>query len=366
MSKDTISRSSRSRNIDADTLGSLQQHTEERIARERQFKELSALARDQTETIEQLRSRVNLLEKIDSVRLSPPDWSRKPIRKGSTYSSIPTLFLSDLHLDEIVRPEEIEGYNCFNREIALKRLKRTVEKTILVLRQYFAGMKYDGMMLFLGGDVFSGNIHDELIQTNADTLPGSLDYWADPLAAVIGSLQEEFERIHVAGVVGNHGRNTRKPRAKFRARDNWDWLLYRMLVRHFKGNDRVTFQIPESSDTLVQIYTTRYNLTHGDQFKGGTGIAGMLSPLMLGSHRKSRRAEELQNPFDWLVMGHWHEYWLGKGIIVNGSLKGYDEYAYVSNFLPGPPTQALFVTTPEHGLTFTAPIFPMDRDSEGW
>jgi len=166
--------------------------------------------------------------------------------------------------------------------------------------------------------------------------------------------------------IGNHGRNTRKPRAKLRVRDNLDWLLFRIVARAFKSDSRITWQIPESADCNVKIYSTNYRLTHGDQFRGGSGISGMMAPLMLGAHRKGQRQMTLKNPFEWLVIGHWHQYWTGKGLVVNGSVKGYDEYAYVSNFAWERPQQAFFVTTPKNGMTFSAPIFGDDRQAEGW
>jgi hypothetical protein len=51
---------------------------------------------------------------------------------------------------------------------------------------------------------------------------------------------------------------------------------------------------------------------------------------------------------------------------VNGSLKGYDEYAYVSNFGFETPRQAFWVTTPEHGPSFHTAIEVMNRKAEGW
>jgi len=51
---------------------------------------------------------------------------------------------------------------------------------------------------------------------------------------------------------------------------------------------------------------------------------------------------------------------------VNGSLKGYDEYAYVSNFSYEPPQQALAIVVPEKGITIQAPVFCLDRKAEGW
>ena len=43
-------------------------------------------------------------------------------------------------------------------------------------------------------------------------------------------------------------------------------------------------------------------------------------------------------------------------LIVNGSLKGYDEYAYNNNFGFEPPQQALWLTHPKHGITFRMPV----------
>jgi hypothetical protein len=51
-------------------------------------------------------------------------------------------------------------------------------------------------------------------------------------------------------------------------------------------------------------------------------------------------------------MGHWHTYLALSDVIVNGSLKGYDEYARLAMRAPyEPPIQALFFVHPEHGIT---------------
>ena len=69
-----------------------------------------------------------------------------------------------------------------------------------------------------------------------------------------------------------------------------------------------------------------------------------------------------------MILGHWHqEIWLpSQGLLVGNCLKGFDEYAYVSNYPPTPPAQQLWLTTPERGVTVSAPVFVMDRASEGW
>jgi hypothetical protein len=53
-------------------------------------------------------------------------------------------------------------------------------------------------------------------------------------------------------------------------------------------------------------------------------------------------------------------------MVVNGTMKGYDEYAFVSNFSYEPPQQALAVVAPDKGITIQAPIFCVDRKREKW
>jgi len=70
--------------------------------------------------------------------------------------------------------------------------------------------------------------------------------------------------------------------------------------------------------------------------------------------------------FDTLWLGHWHQYLPSPSMVVNGTMKGYDEYAFVSNFSYEPPQQALAVVAPEKGITIHAPIFCVDRRREKW
>jgi hypothetical protein len=131
-------------------------------------------------------------------------------------------------------------------------------------------------------------------------------------------------------VVGNHGRRQRKPHAKNRAQDNFDFFFYHLLAKLLSGEKGISFAISEAADQPYIVYNTRYLLTHGDQFRGGSGIAGMLSPLMIGDARKRQREQAVRRPYDYMIMGHWHQLGFLRGLIVNGSLKGYDEYAFVS------------------------------------
>jgi hypothetical protein len=274
--------------------------------------------------------------------------------------------LTDTHFDEIVRPDEVGYINAYNREIARIRLNRWAERAIVLSRDYVSGVEIEGLFIPATGDLLSGDIHQELRESNADILYASADYWIDQLIAAINLLSEEFPKVHVAAVVGNHGRSTHKPVFKGRARSNIEWLMWRQIARHFQNDENVTIQVADSMDLTVQVYNTRYLLTHGDQFKGGSGISGAYAPLALGHHRKSMRQAATDEPLDVMVMGHFHQsLWL-PGVIVGGSMKGYDEYAYGLNLRPEEAKQSFWVTTPEHGPTIHAEIYIQDREAEGW
>lgn len=308
------------------------------------------------------------LERIDETLSSdflPPKWLTEPPSNRKKHATL-TLILSDTHFDEMVNPDEIGGLNAYNRRIAELRLQAWTQNAIKIARHYLAGMTYDGVVLLLGGDIFSGDIHEELAQTNEDTMLGSLLHWAEQLAGAIDQLTEEFGKVHVAVVMGNHGRMTRKPRAKLRAKTNFDWLLGKMLERHYAKEKRVTFQVSENADCLVPIYGWGHLLTHGDQVSGGGGIGGIWPPIMRMRARKAQRAMDIGAPFHTLWMGHWHQLIQTPHLVVNGSLKGTDEYSWVSNFGHEPPQQALAIVTPEHNITLQAPIFVVDRKKEKW
>jgi hypothetical protein len=295
---------------------------------------------------------------------------RTTARKPRRHKAVVTMILSDLHLDESVRPEEMHHANAYDRRIAQQRLARWVEKACSLPRDHMAGVDYDGCALFLAGDLLSGDIHEELRKTNADTIAGSIAYWIDPLSKAVGALADTYGKVTVDVVAGNHGRNplNRRSPAKGRARDNFDTLIGWLIARDHADDPRIEVHVEESTDAFRTIYSTRYMVNHGDSAKGGSGIVGALSPLMLFSHRKGKSTAATGMPYDLMVVGHWHQLMLlpGQGLIVNGSLKGWDEYARISGFSYEPPQQGLWLTTPEHGVTLTMPIQVQDRKAEGW
>lgn len=301
----------------------------------------------------------DLIFRIAAAPVAVPNWLAVPKKADHALTGTPMFLLSDIHHGEIVRSEEIGGVNEFSVAVSHKRIRTYIQEGVSLLTEHIARPNYSGAVLMLGGDMISGDIHDELSATNElEPMPAVLDLCGTLIWAV-QILVEQFGKLHVVGVTGNHGRTSRKPRAKRRNHTNFDWLLYQMLASRV-SDKRVTFQIPEGPDARLTVGTTRYLLTHGDQYRGGDGFAGAVVPIARGDKRKRARQSRISQDYDVQVMGHWHNYIHTEDWIVNGSVKGYDEYAHAGNFDPQPPIQALWVTHPKYGMTFRMPVY-LDR-----
>lgn len=310
-----------------------------------------------------------IIGRIDAgLTTEAPAWATKS-QRGKVVHGIPSLMLSDLHFGEVVFPAQVNNVNQYNTAIAKQRLRRVVEGAIKLLRQTLAPGDFGGMVAILGGDMVEGTIHDELRDTSDETVMEAVITLHDELVPHLKTLCDEFGRLHVPCVVGNHGRLDRKPRMKNGPKLNYDWLLYQFIARtigsDLKYRGRITFQIPDGYEASYRIHGVRYMLTHGDSFKGGDGISGPLMPWMRGSLKASKSYSAMGMPFDVMVMGHWHQLRYLGSIIVNGSLVGYNEFAQKLHFGYEPAQQALWLTHPARGLTFQEAVFADDPKPQG-
>lgn len=283
-----------------------------------------------------------------------PDWTVIP--KPGRCIGVPTLFCSDWHWGEVVDPGQVGGVNAYNLEIAHARARACIQNAVELLKSHMVHPDFPGIVFALGGDMFSGDIHEELSRTNeAPVMPLVLDLYG-VMVECVQSLAENFGRVFIPCVSGNHPRTTPKMTTKERNHLSFDWLLYCLLEKYFASNPDIHFLIPDGPDAIYRIHNHTYCLTHGDQFQGGDGMIGALGPIIRGDHRKRSRNGQVNLGYDTLLLGHWHQLIQMQRLIVNGSLVGYSEYAFVGNFPFEAPKQALWITHPEHGITFQMPV----------
>jgi hypothetical protein len=171
-------------------------------------------------------------------------------------------------------------------------------------------------------------------------------------------LADSFNKVHVISVAGNHGRTTLKTQSKRGAADNFDSLASWWLESIFAGDDRVSFQTPDSPDAVFSLHGRRYLATHGDRIgsAGGMGFIGPAATIMRGMKRTHDTYAKMGMPIEKMFIGHFHQsYDLGYGWC-NGSLPGWSEYARDGRMTPEAPLQWMIMFHPEYGAVSQWPI----------
>lgn len=299
------------------------------------------------------------LDRYSSIRPADqkvPAWLT-PKRRTKKHHATPLLMLSDLHLDEVVEEAEMDGLNAYNREIAEARLREVVNSTAKLVRNYVAGVEIDGIVVAFLGDLITGDIHEELARTNESPVPASIVHWVPLLASALTYLADEFGKVFVPCVDGNHDRTQKRTPKKQRAESSFAWIIYNWLADSLRDDPRITFSITPAAEQVITVYNTNFLLSHGDSFRSQGGVGGLYPSLLKWLLRRHQVYGQAGRPWDYALIGHWHQLLWGRDFVVNGSLKGYDEYAKDGGFGFERPQQALFIVTPENGIVQRMPVF---------
>lgn len=307
-------------------------------------------------SLDEALNRLAVLERIDEFDPLPPKWTIP--KKPKSDEVIVVAMLSDCHWDVVVRPEDVANVNEYDRTIATDRTKAWAHELSLLPQQGPAAT-IRGCIVLWAGDMMNGPIDQAHYVGAEDTTLGTLLYWSEQAAAALVLLADAYGAVHVPVVVGNHGRQTMKPRTSLKARDNLDWVLAHLVRRLTAGDERITWQIDEAPDAEFMVFGQRHVVTHGDAVRGGGGIGGLWPPLMRLVARKQQRDSALGRPFQTLWLGHWHQATWGPNdsFCVNGSLIGPDGYSMGLNLPASPPEQIAAFVTPK-GLGWRTTIRP--------
>jgi hypothetical protein len=306
--------------------------------------ELEATIRHLTRENEQLEAQVETVLQLDDYQPAP---MRIPARATKAKDQvIPVIAASDWHIEERVRPASVNGLNEYSPEIAQHRARQFFARAIRLIDLQRAGASVKEAVLWIGGDIITGYIHEELVEEN----------WLSPSEALllayemfVGGIDHmlaegDLATLHVACNYGNHGRTTPKSRIASGARNSYEWHLYHQLARHYRerGEKRVRFAIADGPSLYLDLAGFTLRTTHGDSFRYAGGIGGVLIPLA-----KAIRAWDSHRVADATLMGHWHQYTPSPRIVVNGSLIGPGVYSTSRvHALAEPPQQAFFTIHP--------------------
>lgn len=305
---------------------------------------------------------VNLLDMIGQQyqrgKVKAPPAPTRRQRMADSHEGVAAVVLSDWHYGERVEKDAVNGLNEYNLAIADRRASRIFDATLKMLDP--TPGKYDALMVPMLGDMLSGVIHEELVATNDGPIIECILSLVAKLETGLLEFAQHFPQVQVVATYGNHGRMDRRKTHKAQSSLNYETLVYRMLEKQLKtrlGEQcNVQFKIATASDVTARVYDKLYLFTHGDQFDSNPGSA--FERTRAGDAAKRKRAHDAKQPVhDFLVCGHYHQYTAAGNIIMNGSMIGYNEFAYHSNLSIERPQQALFVQHPKHGITRHSAVF---------
>jgi hypothetical protein len=145
---------------------------------------------------------------------------------------------------------------------------------------------------------------------------------------------------------------TKKPWAK-EQQMNWDMIIPQITSMWFKGENRITFDIPNSFFFIDEVEGQRVLGLHGHQVKGQLGVPWY--GLRRIEESITASMAHVGKPINHVMMGHFHTEAIfdrvGGQVIANPCMKGADEYALGAGFKPSNAGQTMYGIHPRNGIT---------------
>lgn len=275
----------------------------------------------------------------------------KPVRDRRTSGEeVAVAVLSDWQLAKITP--------TYDSETCESRIERYADKVISLTDIQRKDHPVKELRVWILGDIIEG----ELIFPGQHWLIDSSLYMQvcvnGPriLANFLRKMLENFERVHVTAVIGNHGRLGGRGSKDMNAESNGDRMLYKITEQILASEDRLSWTIPDGDRerhwyAVDSIGNYSCMLFHGDQIRGG--FAGF---PYYGLAKKvwGWKAGAIPEHFQDVYFGHWHQPVRSTLNSVtarcSGSPESYNTYAQESLAAMGRPSQPLMFVHPDNGI----------------
>jgi hypothetical protein len=266
--------------------------------------------------------------------------------KSGKRVATPMFLLSDLHFGETVTLEESMGQNHYDLAEAAKRMRKCWDNMLWLRADMARTQTCDDTYIGLNGDIISGDIHDELRETNDGGIGAQADAAFEALYPGLVEMAAATPGLcHVVCIGGNHGRLTHKQHIKNGTAHSAEHLgvygpLRKVLGAGKKGN--IVWHIPPAERYLFNVHGRRVSQQHGTMIRSMGGIGGTLVPMNRWAVRT--------NDSDLYLFGHFHEADAFGRIIKNGALIGESGYTKWLGVESRPPEQVAFVIDATSGV----------------
>lgn len=270
---------------------------------------------------------------------------RRPIRphtlrKASKTGGEATMvaLLSDWHIEEEVRLAQVNGLNRYNLDIAKERATQYFATLLRLVQIEQQNIRVPTLVLALLGDFITNDIHEEMVETALLEPAVAIRMAQELLVSGIDFLLANSD-LNLVCIChsGNHGRTTKEQRHATEHGHSLEWLMYHSIGDRYADNPRVTFQVPESYHSYLQVYDWTLRFHHGHAMNYGGGVGGITIPV-----RKAISQWNTLKRADWDFFGHFHQAFDGGNFVANGSMIGYNAYALSIKAGFEEPTQMLF------------------------
>jgi hypothetical protein len=301
-------------------------------------------------SVESLEKQLGIALSLGKTRIRPQPLT---VSMNDKAEAVAIALASDWHVEETVEAASVNGLNEYRLPIAKIRIEKFFSTIARLTEIERHGAKIDDLILWLGGDLMTGMIHEELAESNSKTPTQVILWLQDRLADGLATLKPHFKRIIIPTSYGNHGRTTIKTRHATGAAHSYEWLLYRILEGRFHGDQQIEFQIADSYFNFMEVYGRRLRFHHGDALKYNGGVGD----ISIGVNKAIAAWNRSPNRADLDLFGHWHRYQQNSNWLCNGSLIGFNAYALSIKASFEPPLQTYFLLDKKRGRTMTSPIY---------
>ena len=306
--------------------------------------------------IDQERSRADSLVQLRGIE--PKKLPLTKSVKAQKHAASVVLMLSDVHCEERVMPETVNGENDFSLEVCERRLAELQGRFFERLDHERRLVDIRRVVIWLGGDFLTGHIHPDCVEVTQLTPQNATRWIAERLRGLIDAVASRADSVVVATNAGNHGRSTDKLRIATELDHSWEQLMYHTLARE-ERNANVTWQVGTGHLNYLDLDGFIVRTTHGHSIRYAGGVYGLALPASkaIAAWDSSRRA-------DLTVFGHYHAFgWLRAARYVsNGSVIGRSAYSVHVKASPERPCQGLVVI--DHGRNEVTQAYPLFCDGD--
>lgn len=251
---------------------------------------------------------------------------------------------TDWHIGEVVVAGEMGGSNRYNWKIAQDRALAITDRMIEHFVVQRSGYAIRECVVFVLGDMVTGDIHAELTATNEFPVTVAIARAGALLAECFRRLCGAFEKVSAYEVAcDNHGRLTQKPQAKQGGINNYSRLVYEIANLHLADVSHFHAEISDDMSPVWKVHGHHFAAAHGHQVKsaGRTPYYGF--SRYVGQFLRDRLERKLP-AIERFLFGHFHHHAsLEDGItVLCPSLIGQNEWSR-SMGLRGRPGQLAFL-----------------------